>query len=134
MSKLERYLKSIDFLTSEIQTESSFLHNFNKKMLKEIKFYDKNIFIEIENMDINLLEKNCIVFYPYNIKFIRSINNKLTIPIFIESYSPLISLLTSKKIKFKEVCIKDIETELNEKERLYYYQERVYINLLKTKR
>jgi hypothetical protein len=130
MSRLERYISSPDFLTSDICPESILLQNLNKKHYANIKFYKTNIFIEVDNMDISLTKRNAIVFYPYNIKFIRKDDNKIKIPIFLENPSLLILLFNVHKIKYRTIEINDIQTELTEKEREYYYQEKLSIEII----
>lgn len=130
MSRLDKYVSSMDFLTSDICPESSLLQNLNRKHYANIKFYKKNIFIEVDNMDISLTKRNAIVFYPYVIKFVRAKDKKIKIPIFLESPSLLILLFNVHKIKYRTIEINDIETELTQKERDYYYQEKLTIEIV----
>lgn len=130
MSHLDKYITSIDFLTADIGPESNLLQNLNKKYYKDVKKRKKLMFIEIENMDIELNKRNDIVFYPYNIKLKPSKLNKIKIPIFLETPSLLISLLKYNKIKFNIVQINNIQEDLNEKEREYYYQEELFLELV----
>lgn len=130
MSHLDKYMTSIDFLTADIGPESNLLQNLNKKYYKDVKKRKKLMFIEIENMDIELNKRNDIVFYPYNIKLKPLKLNKIKIPIFLETPSLLISLLKYNKIKFKIVQINNIQEDLNEKEREYYYQEELFLELV----
>lgn len=130
MSYLDKYMTSIDFLTADIGPESNLLQNLNKKYYKDVKRKKKTMFIEIEDMDIELSKKNDIVFYPYNIKLKPLKACKVKIPIFLENPSLLTSLLKYNKIKFKIVNVNNIQEELNEKEREYYYQEELFLELV----
>lgn len=130
MSRLDRYVSSAEFLASDISPESTLLQNINKKHYKNINFYKTNIFIEVDDMDISLTKRNAIVFYPYNIKFLRSDGNKIKIPIFLENPSLLILLFNVHKIKYRVIEVNDIQIDLTEKERDYYYQEKLTIEML----
>lgn len=130
MSRLNRYVSSAEFLSTDINPESVLLQNINKKNYSNIKFYKTNIFIEVDNMDISLIKRNAIVFYPYTIKFVRLKENKIKIPIFLESPSLLILLFNVHKIKYRTVQVNNIQEDLTEKEREYYYQEKLAIEIL----
>ncbi|QKE44487.1 hypothetical protein Yalta_040 [Yalta virus] len=130
MSRLDNYIKSIDFLTSDIEPESNLLQNLNKKHYRDVKKKKKIMFIEVEDMDIELIKRNHIVFYPYVVKFKPLKANKIKIPIFLEKPSLLTSLLKHNKIKFKPIQVKDIKEDLNEKEREYYYQEELFLDVV----
>lgn len=133
MPKVKKYIPSIDFLMSSLDTESSLLENINKKHFKNFIFYKTNKFIEIQNMDIELKKKNEIVFYPYKIKFVPIKNKNVKIPLFIESPPLIPILLKNKKIEFKDVEVKNIDNDLTEEEKKYYYQERGLIEIKKHK-
>ena len=131
MSKVKKYIPTLDFLMSDLNAESSLLENINKKHFKNLIFYNTNKFIEIQNMEMILTKKNEIVFYPYKIKFIPTKNKNIKIPLFIEWPPLLQTLLKNKKIEFKDVEVKDIEKDLTDKEKKYYYQERTMIEMKK---
>lgn len=128
-----RYLTSSSFLTLDIAPESTLLLNINKKLFKDLKFYSNNIFIEIDNLEFILIKKNEIVFYPYTVKFLVKQGAKSRIPIFLERPSILLLLLESRKIKYRIIKIDNIENELSETEKDYYYQERLQIDALLNK-
>lgn len=131
MSKIKKYVPSVDFLMCSLDTESSLLENINKKHFKNLIFYNTNKFIEIQNMDIVFKKKNEIIFYPYKIQFVPTKNKNIKIPLFVEAPPLIPILLKNKKIEFKDVEVKNIENDLTEEEKKYYYQERTMIEIKK---
>lgn len=126
MSRLEKYMKTVDFLISEIAPESFLIQNLNKKYFNDIKRKKKILFMEVEDMEIELNKKNDIVYYPYSIRLKPLKSNTIRLPVFIDSPQILQNLLKHNKIKFKNIQIKNIQDDLSEKEKIYFYQEELF--------
>lgn len=130
MSVLDKYMKSLSFLTSDLSPESTLLQNLNKKYYTAVKLKKKPLFIQIENMDIELIQRNEINYFPYNIKFKSRLGFKITIPVFLETPSLLLTLLKSNKFKFKPIEITDPSIDLTKNELEYYYHEKIFLEVV----
>lgn len=122
MENLKKYLNSLEFFSLGLCGEFELVSSINPKLLKHIRLYDNPIYIEIKDLELVSFNKNEIFDYPKKIIFLDKKGSSVKIPIFVRNVDMLTVILNNFSKSYKVIKIEDVEKQMNENEKLYFYQ------------